>query len=98
MGPCQRSLPQNKTNLLLITLRSSGPEVFCKVVVLNNFTKFTGKHLCLSIFFNKLAGKFVKFLRTSISIKYLWSLLLNAVCNIYLLPHENNWYINYNQL
>ena len=25
---------------------SSHPEVFCKKVVLRNFTKFTGKHLC----------------------------------------------------
>ena len=38
------------------TYRSSRPEVFCKKVVLRNFTKFTGKHLCQSIFFNKVAG------------------------------------------
>ena len=25
-------------------------------VVLRNFTKFTGKHLCQSLFFNKVAG------------------------------------------
>ena len=36
--------------------RSSRPEVFCKKVVLRNFAKFTGKHLCQSIFFNKVAG------------------------------------------
>ena len=30
--------------------RSSCPEVFCK----KNFTKFTGKHLCQSLFFNKI--------------------------------------------
>ena len=36
--------------------RSSGPEVFCKKDVLKNFAKFTGKHLCQSIFFNKVAG------------------------------------------
>ena len=36
--------------------RSSCPEVFCKKVVLRNFAKFTGKHLCQSVFFNKVAG------------------------------------------
>ena len=32
-------------------LRSSRPEVFCKKGVLRNFAKFTGKHLCQSLFF-----------------------------------------------
>ena len=36
--------------------RSSGPEVFRKKSVLRNFTKFTGKYLCQSLFFNKVAG------------------------------------------
>ena len=36
--------------------RSSRPEVFCKKGVLRNFTKFTQKHLCYSLFFNKVAG------------------------------------------
>ena len=36
--------------------RSSRPEVFCKKGVLRNFTKFTGKHLCQSLFYNKVAG------------------------------------------
>ena len=31
-------------------------EVFCKKSVLKNFTKFTGKHLRWSLFFNKVAG------------------------------------------
>ena len=30
------------------------PEVFCKKGVLRNFTIFTGKHLCLRLFFNKV--------------------------------------------
>ena len=30
--------------------------VFCVKSVLKNFTKFTGKHMCLSLFFNKAAG------------------------------------------
>ena len=36
--------------------RSSRPKVFCKKGVLRNFTKFTGKHLCQSLFFKKVAG------------------------------------------
>ena len=38
----------------LIVIRSSRPEVFCKKGVLRNLTKLTGKHLCQSIFFNKV--------------------------------------------
>ena len=36
--------------------RSSLPEVFCRKGVLRNFAKFTGKQLCQSLFFNKVAG------------------------------------------
>ena len=36
--------------------RSSRPEVFCKKGVLKNFTKFTEKHLCQSLFLNKDAA------------------------------------------
>ena len=35
---------------------SSRLEVFCKKDVLKNFPKFAGKHLCQSLFFNKVAG------------------------------------------
>ena len=40
--------------------------MFYKKGVLKNFAKFTGKHLCQSLFLNKVAGlvDFVKFLRT----------------------------------
>ena len=30
--------------------------MFCKKAVLKNFTKFTEKHLCQNLFFNKVAG------------------------------------------
>ena len=30
--------------------------MFCEKVVLRNFTKFAGKHLCQSLFFNKIAS------------------------------------------
>ena len=60
------------------------PEVFCKKRVLRNLAKLTGKHLCQSIFFNKVAGlrhrcfpvNFVKFLRTPFLTEHLRWLLL----------------------
>ena len=39
-----------------IAQRCSVKKVFCKKGVLKNFTKFTGKHLCQGLFFNKVAG------------------------------------------
>ena len=36
-------------------MRSSRPEVFYKKGVLRNFAKYTGKQLCQSLFFNKVA-------------------------------------------
>ena len=38
------------------TCQKQPPEVFCKKDVLKNFAKFTGRHLCQSLFFNKVAG------------------------------------------
>ena len=40
---------------LLSILKSSCQEVFCKKGVFNFFLKFTGKHLCQSLSFNKVA-------------------------------------------
>ena len=36
--------------------RSSRLDVVCKKGVLRNLAKFTGKHLCQSLYFNKVAG------------------------------------------
>ena len=36
--------------------RGSRLEVLCKKGAPRNFAKFTGKHLCQSLFFNKVAG------------------------------------------
>ena len=44
-----------ETLAFLCFSRSSRPEVFCKKGVLVNFAKFTGKYLCQSLFFNKVA-------------------------------------------
>ena len=52
-----------KTLLLIFgssMTRSSRPEVLCEKGVLRNFSKFTGKHLCQSLFFNKVAGALVQ--------------------------------------
>ena len=46
---------RKKTNKIR-EFRSSRPEVFCKKGALRNFAKFTEKHLCQSIFFNKVVG------------------------------------------
>ena len=37
-------------------VRSSRPNVFSKKVILKNLAKFAGKHLCQSLFFDKVAG------------------------------------------
>ena len=47
--------------LLIDIFRSSRPEVFRKKDVLKNFAKFTGKHLCHSLFYNKVAGLSLQF-------------------------------------
>ena len=44
--------------------KSSHPEVFFKKSVFRNFTKFTRKHLCQSLFFNKVAGLACNFIKT----------------------------------
>ena len=36
--------------------RCSRPKVFCKEEVLENFAKFTLRHLCQTLFLNKVAG------------------------------------------
>ena len=54
---------------MMTLIRSSRTEVFCKRVVLRNFAKFTAKHLCQSLFFNKVAG-------TPFIIEHLWWLLV----------------------
>ena len=37
------------------SFRSSRSELFCKKGFLKNFAKFTGKHVCQSLFFNRVA-------------------------------------------
>ena len=70
-------------NVVVSSYRSSRPEVFYKLGFLKSFVKFTRKHLCWNLFFNKVAGlkpekknriqqrcfpvSFAKFLRAFIS-------------------------------
>ena len=68
--------------------RSSRPEVFCKKGVLRNFAKFTGKHLCHSLFFNKntllkkrlwhgcFPVNLCEIIRTRFFTEHMWLLLL----------------------
>ena len=52
------SIKQHLTNIwrsIHEKVRNSCPEVFYEKGVLRNFTKFTGKHLSESLFFNKVA-------------------------------------------
>ena len=39
-----------------VTFRNNRSEVFSKIGVFKNFPKFPGKHLCQSLFFNKVGG------------------------------------------
>ena len=64
--------------------RSSRREVFCKKGVLRNFTKFTGKHLCQSLWHRCFPVNFVKFLRTPFLKENLWWLLLNGLINAFI--------------
>ena len=57
---------ESKVSIFFKTYRNSRPEVFCKKGVLRNFTKFTEKHLCQSLFFYKVA------------VGHLWWLFLNV--------------------
>ena len=77
--------------------RSSRPDVFCRKGVLRNFGKFTGKHLCQSLFIESLLKNrlwhwcfplnFAKFLKTLFAEDLRWLLLkeLNETKN-YTLP------------
>ena len=41
---------------VIVNFRSSRREVLCKKCVLKSFAKFTRKHRCQILFFNKVAG------------------------------------------
>ena len=81
---------------LLLKLQKQSPEVFCKTGVLTNFTKFTGKNLCQSLFFNKDAGNFIKKRDSGIVSKTWWILegdllvmLIDCMIFLFLPPFLN---------
>ena len=58
-------------------VRSSRLEIFCKKSVRKNVAKFTGKHLCRSLFFIKLQDSVrPASLKMSFSVEHIWRLLL----------------------
>ena len=67
----------NSQSLNAIKHGSSHPDKFRKKGVLRNFTKFTGKHPCQSLLFNKVAG-----LR-SFFIEHLWWLIVKAIATLF---------------
>ena len=83
-------LPTQWCNMMQTELKiqKQPPEVLCKKGVLKIFAKFTGKHLCQGLFFNKAAGlkpfhTFAKFLRTPI-LQYTFRRLLLKI-NLWLI-------------
>ena len=52
MDSCQRTWIEVE----ITEIEEQSLEVFCQKGVLRNFTKFTGKHPCQSLFFNNVAG------------------------------------------
>ena len=48
----------------MIQLGIGRPEVFYKKGIIKNFAKFTGKHLCQSLFFNKVTRQEHLFYKT----------------------------------
>ena len=79
----------------ILTKQKQPLEAFCKKGVLGNFTKFTGKHLCQSLFFKKetlskerlwhryFHVNFAKFVRIHLIVEHLRWLLLYQTVLIY---------------
>ena len=75
---------------------SNRPKVFCENVVLKSLAKFTGKHLCQSLFLLKkrhwhwcFPVNLAKFLRTPIFIERIWWQLLKKLCWTELLDEKS---------
>ena len=66
--------------------------MFCKTGVLRNFTKFTGRHLCQGLFFNKVEGP-RHFLQTTFFPEHLWAAASekkknSAICAKWFIKHK----------
>ena len=68
--------------------RSSRLDVFCRIGVFRNFAKFTGKHLCQSLFFNEetqaklFSCEFCEISKNAFFIEHLQWLVLSEVHNV----------------
>ena len=61
---------QNPYRTLKMLFRDSRPEMSYEKGVLKNFVKFTGKHLCESLFFDKVTGlRFATLLKTRLCLR-----------------------------
>ena len=49
------TIPKIFSLFFIVCCQCSRPDMFCKKVVLRNFGKLTGKHLCQSLLFNEVA-------------------------------------------
>ena len=72
--------------MFLDIFKKQRPEGSIKIGVLKNLTKFTGKHLCWSFFFNKVAGLHL-FCRTPLSdcfwsFKVVWKILESKLVSL----------------
>ena len=63
----------------------------CSIIkgVLINFAKFTGKHLCQSLFLNKVAGT-RPMICQGLSAIFIITNLQHKSCNIFIIKHFNN--------
>ena len=61
--------------------------MFCKKGVLRNFTTFTRKHLCQSLFFKKVAGLRPLFHRIPLT--------LITLITLWCLSHSDKWFISF---
>ena len=66
-------------NSVLSEIQKQSPEVFCKRSFHSNFAKFTGKHLCQSLWNRFFPVNFKKFLRTPFFTEHLWWLVLEII-------------------
>ena len=84
---CAEAVVQRRPVKKMFLLKQP-PEVFGKKAVLRNFAKFTRKHLCQSLFFNKVTGLQLYYKRDSGTgvflpiLRYLQKYVAASVCNL----------------
>ena len=74
--------------------RIIAPEVFCKSSAVKNFAKFTGKHMCQSTFFNKLAKWACNFIKKVTPAQVLYCKFCEVFENTYFEEHRRTAVLN----